>query len=83
MNYPPGTPGPRQSLGEVRCRSCWEITWVTATTDLGMTYWQPEECSHCGAPWPADAELDPYEPDPDELRDKQLDREDDERRYEL
>lgn len=60
--YPPGTPGPRSELGEVTCAECEETSPVESTTDLGMTEWRPEECPKCGAPWPADAELEPYDP---------------------
>jgi hypothetical protein len=85
-NYPPGTPGPRHTLGEVTCGHCGETSPVQSTTDLGMTDWNPAECPVCEQPWPADAELEPDSgPDPDELRDRQLDAEaaDYERRYEL
>lgn len=55
---PPGTPGPRTAVGTLECETCGRMATITATTELGMTSWSPEECRWCGSPWPDDAQLD-------------------------
>lgn len=62
-----------ESLLDVTCPTCGEVTQVVAETEYGSTTWDREECAKCGAPFPedvksepADDEREPPEREPDE-----------------
>lgn len=58
-HYPPGTPGPTRTAATARCSECGETREITIETDLGATFYLPEESPCCGAEW-SDEEAEPY-----------------------
>jgi predicted RNA-binding Zn-ribbon protein involved in translation (DUF1610 family) len=72
--YPPGTPRPYSTAVLLTCPECGEVTRATEHHELGAVDLSPEECPKCGEPWPNDIESEPDEPDPDEARDREIER---------
>lgn len=55
-----------KSLILVHCEECDQATPVVAETEYGAETWTPDECRHCGATFPDDAEwVDDEPPEPD------------------
>ena len=62
-DYPPGMPGPHTETVEIECQSGHTFT-TAATTELGGTFLEQEECPECGLTGDdleVKGEADPYE----------------------